>query len=100
MSSDVTFIGKMMNPSTVEFGSLLRTWPSFLPGRSGPGDAREHFGFWQGDLVLRFICSVTYFLGRLCQRATQFAEQCVEILSCEPPLERFRRSLVAPLEGE
>src|SRR5271165_757042 len=39
------------------------------------------------SLVLRFICSVTYFLGSLCQGAVQFVEQCVEIFSCEPPLE-------------
>src|SRR2546429_8133141 len=51
-------------------------------------------------LVLRFICSVTYFLGSLCQGAVQFVKQCVEIFSCEPPLERFSDSLVVPFEGE
>src|SRR5437773_6334904 len=51
------------------------------------------------SLVLRFICSVTYFLGSRCQGAVQFVKQCVEIFSCEPPLERFSDSLVVPFEG-
>src|SRR5438552_78400 len=51
--------------------------------------------------AFRFIiCSVTYFLGSLCQGAVQFVKQCVEIFSCEPPLERFSDSLVVPFEGE
>ena len=49
-------------------------------------------------LVLRFICSVTYFLGRLCHGVVQFAEQCGEILSCEPPLEGFGDGLVVTPE--
>jgi len=49
-------------------------------------------------LVLRFICSVTYFLGRFAHGVVQFAEQCGEILSCEPPLEGFGDGLVVTRE--
>src|SRR6267143_1741221 len=54
--------------------------------------------FLRNALVLRFICSVTYFLGRFAHGVVQFAEQCGEILSCEPPLEGFGDGLVVTRE--
>jgi len=48
----------------------------------------------------RFICSVTYFLGRLGHGAVQLVKPRSEMLSCEPPLERLGNGLVMTLEGQ
>jgi len=51
-------------------------------------------------LVQRFICSVTYFLGRLGRRTAQLVQHSNEIPSREPPLERLGDGFVMSLESQ
>ena len=60
------------------------------------------YSFQSLIVVQRFICSVTYFLGRLGHGTAQLVKPRIEVesLSCEPPLERLGNGLVMALEGQ
>jgi DNA-binding transcriptional LysR family regulator len=75
-------------------GSSVATDPQD-GGRDSEGDVVE-----VREAVLRCGASVDCPGAAVEVAAVQFVEQCVEIFSCEPPLERFSDSLVVPFEGE
>jgi hypothetical protein len=89
-----------MGVSTVSLDHALPNLPSIEIQRALAEIKSPFFPFSSGDLVGRFIYSVTYSLSCFVCRTVELVQHSIEIPSGEAPLERFGNTLVMPLESE